>query len=61
MKKLTAWLLLLSVYVSFVAPASTANAQIIGKAMDQKLKGLGCNSAVQFNQKLLNVMETKEE
>ena len=30
-------------------------------AMDQKLKGLGCNSAVQFNDKLLNVMETKEE
>jgi HPr kinase/phosphorylase len=30
-------------------------------AMDQKLKGLGCNSAVEFNDKLLNVMETKEE
>src|SRR2546422_1665158 len=29
-------------------------------AMDQKLKGLGCNSAVQFNDKLLNLMETKE-
>ena len=38
MKKLTAWLLLLSVYASFVAPASTANAQVIGKAMDQRLK-----------------------
>ena len=29
-------------------------------AMDQKLKGLGQNSAAQFNDKLLNVMETKE-
>jgi len=29
-------------------------------AMDQKLKGLGRNSAVEFNQKLLNLMETKE-
>src|SRR5580765_4963437 len=38
MKKLTTWLLLLSVYISFVAPASTANAQVIGKAMDQRLK-----------------------
>jgi len=28
-------------------------------AMDQKLKGLGQNSAAQFNDKLLNVMETK--
>ncbi len=29
-------------------------------AMDQKLKGLGRNSAVEFNAKLLNLMETKE-
>jgi HPr kinase/phosphorylase len=29
-------------------------------AMDQKLKGLGRNSAVEFNNKLLNLMETKE-
>ena len=28
-------------------------------AMDQKLKGLGQNSAVEFNAKLLNLMETK--
>ena len=36
MKKLTAWLVLLSVYLSFIAPA--APAQVIGKAMQQKLK-----------------------
>ena len=29
-------------------------------AMDQKLKGLGLNSAAEFNNKLLNAMETKE-
>ncbi len=29
-------------------------------AMDQKLKGLGRNSAAEFNDKLLNAMETKE-
>ena len=29
-------------------------------AMDQKLKGLGRNSAVEFNDKLLNLMERKE-
>jgi len=29
-------------------------------AMDQKLKGLGLNSAAEFNNKLLNVMEPKE-
>jgi hypothetical protein len=28
--------------------------------MDQKLKGLGRNSAADFNDKLLNLMETKE-
>ncbi|MEP6787131.1 MAG: Ig-like domain-containing protein, partial [Acidobacteriota bacterium] len=38
MKKLTTWLLLFSVYASFIAPASTANAQVIGKAMEQRLK-----------------------
>jgi HPr kinase/phosphorylase len=30
-------------------------------AMDQKLKGLGRNSAAEFNDKLLNLMETKEK
>ncbi|PYI90555.1 MAG: HPr(Ser) kinase/phosphatase [Verrucomicrobia bacterium] len=30
-------------------------------AMDQKLKGLGRNSAAEFNDKLLNLMETKED
>jgi HPr kinase/phosphorylase len=30
-------------------------------AMDQKLKGLGRNSAVEFNDKLLNLMEKKED
>ena len=30
-------------------------------AMDQKLKGLGRNSAAEFNDRLLNVMETKED
>jgi HPr kinase/phosphorylase len=29
-------------------------------AMDQKLKGLGHNSAIEFNTKLLNLMEQKE-
>ncbi|HEV2806030.1 MAG TPA: HPr(Ser) kinase/phosphatase [Chthoniobacterales bacterium] len=29
-------------------------------AMDQKLKGLGRNSAMEFNDKLLNLMETKQ-
>ena len=29
-------------------------------AMDQKLKGLGRNSALEFNTKLLNLMEKKE-
>src|SRR5436190_3207304 len=38
MKKLTAWLLLLSVYVGLIAPA--APAQVIGKAMDQKLQNV---------------------
>jgi HPr kinase/phosphorylase len=30
-------------------------------ALDQKLKGLGHNSAVEFNEKLLNLMETRAE
>ena len=30
-------------------------------AMDQKLKGLGRNSAVEFNAKLLHLMEPKED
>src|SRR6185295_3048415 len=30
-------------------------------AMDQKLKGLGKNSAVEFNAKLLNLMETQDK
>src|SRR5213083_1222084 len=38
MKKLTAWLLLLSVYVGMIAPA--APAQVISKAMDQKLQNV---------------------
>ena len=29
-------------------------------AMDQKLKGLGQNSALEFNDKLLNLMQTKK-
>jgi len=29
-------------------------------AMDQKLKGLGQNSALEFNTRLLNLMEQKE-
>jgi alpha-2-macroglobulin len=38
MKKLTAWFLLLSVYAGAIAP--TAPAQIIGKAMDDRLKNV---------------------
>ncbi len=38
MKKLTAWLLLVSIYLSFVAPMNVANAQVLGKAMEQRLK-----------------------
>ena len=41
MKKLTTWALVLSIYITFIAPASmTANAQVIGKAMEQKMKDL---------------------
>jgi len=39
MRKITAWLLFLSTYLSFIAPFSlTANAQIMGKTMEQKLE-----------------------
>ncbi|MGB7210779.1 MAG: Ig-like domain-containing protein, partial [Pyrinomonadaceae bacterium] len=39
MRKLASWVLLFAVYFSFIAPTSlTANAQVLGKAMDQKLK-----------------------
>src|SRR4051794_35573215 len=39
MKKLTGWLLLLSIYITFIAPAAlTSNAQVVGKAMENKLK-----------------------
>ena len=38
MKKLTAWLLLISVYLGVIAPA--APAQVIGKTMDEKLKNV---------------------
>ncbi len=39
MRKLTSWVLLFAVYLSFIAPASlTGNAQVLRKAMDQKLK-----------------------
>jgi HPr kinase/phosphorylase len=30
-------------------------------ALDQKLKSLGQNSAVEFNQRLLNLMQTNKE
>ena len=39
MKKITSWLLLLATYLNFIAPASlTANAQVLGKTMEQKLQ-----------------------
>ncbi len=39
MKKLTTWVILIAIYLGFVAPASlVANAQVIGKTMDEKLK-----------------------
>ena len=39
MKKLTSWVLLIAVYLGYIAPASlVANGQVIGKAMEQKLK-----------------------
>ncbi|MGE3467134.1 MAG: MG2 domain-containing protein, partial [Pyrinomonadaceae bacterium] len=39
MRKLTAWMLLLTVYLSWLAPAATVvRAQVIGKAMEQRMK-----------------------
>lgn len=38
MKKLTTWLLVLSIYFAFIAPANPASAQIVGRAMELKLK-----------------------
>jgi uncharacterized protein YfaS (alpha-2-macroglobulin family) len=38
MKKLTAWALLLSTWFTAVAPVSHLNAQVLGKAMEQKMK-----------------------
>lgn len=38
MKKLTAWALLLSTWFTFVAPVATVNAQVTGRAMEDKMK-----------------------
>ncbi|MFL6374825.1 MAG: alpha-2-macroglobulin family protein, partial [Pyrinomonadaceae bacterium] len=38
MKKLTAWALLLSTWFTFVAPAGRLNAQVTGRAMENKMK-----------------------
>ena len=39
MRKLTSWILLLTIYLSFIAPASlTVNAQTLGRSMQQKLQ-----------------------
>src|SRR5688572_29128874 len=38
MKQLTSAFLILSIYLAFIAPAQTANAQVIEKAMEQRLK-----------------------
>lgn len=41
MRKFTSWLLLLSTYLTFIAPASlTVNAQVLGKTMEQKLQNI---------------------
>ncbi|MEO7539236.1 MAG: Ig-like domain-containing protein, partial [Pyrinomonadaceae bacterium] len=41
MKRLTAWALIFSTFITFIAPASmTASAQAVGKAMDNKIKDL---------------------
>src|SRR6185369_5990848 len=41
MRKLTAWLLFIAIYLNFVtAMAVTANAQVIGKALNTKMKDL---------------------
>ena len=44
----------------YVRPGRDIARLIEVAAMDQKLKALGRNSAVEFNDKLLNLMETKE-
>ena len=39
MKKLVSWVLLFTIYLGYIAPVYlTANAQIIGKAMNEKMK-----------------------
>ena len=39
MRKLTCWIVFVAVYLNFIAPmALTANAQVIGKAMETKMK-----------------------
>ena len=39
MKKLVSWVLLLTIYLGYIAPVYlTANAQVIGKAMNEKMK-----------------------
>ncbi|MFN0278335.1 MAG: alpha-2-macroglobulin family protein [Pyrinomonadaceae bacterium] len=41
MRKLTTWALMLSIYITFIAPAGmNANAQVVGKAMEQKMKDI---------------------
>ncbi len=41
MKKLTTWVLLITVYLGYIAPASlVANGQVIGKAMEQKMQNV---------------------
>ena len=59
MKKLIALMVLWTTFVGALAPFAVQG-QIIGKAMDQKLKGLGRNSAVEFNNNLLNLMEARK-
>lgn len=38
MRKVTSWALMLSMYITFIAPAAIANGQVIGKAMELKMK-----------------------
>src|SRR5688500_10180434 len=38
MKKLTAWALVLAIYITFIGPAGMANAQVVGRAMEIKMK-----------------------
>ncbi len=40
MKKLTAWLLLTSIYLTFIAPAGVVRAQAMSQAMESKLKDI---------------------